>query len=124
MRPGGGVLPKSRLHLGAIATHLAPHDGDVHPVEVAIGRSALRAQFDKFILQLRRSQENRAPSVAPSRDPAQRIFVLAADDDRRATFARGLRIASYWRKFDVAPVERGLVPGPQLAHRGNVFARL
>src|SRR5512146_3083217 len=65
MRPGGGVLFEPRLHLGPHAAQLAPHDSDVHPLEVAAGGGALGAQFAQLLLELRRAQENRAPSVAP-----------------------------------------------------------
>src|SRR5260370_22245354 len=99
MRRGGSVLAERGLHVGALAAHLAPHDRDVHPIEIAAGRGAFRAQFGELILELRRRQENRAPSVAPLRDPAQCIFILAADDNRRAAFARGLWIASHPRKL-------------------------
>src|SRR5262249_9750988 len=98
MRSRGGVLLQASPHLGALATQLAPHDRDVHTIEIAASRGALRTQLTEFILELRRRQENRAPSVAPSRDPAQRVLVLAADDDWRSALARGLRIASHCRK--------------------------
>src|SRR5579871_2892535 len=124
MGAGGLVFVEAALHGGAIAAQLALEDGDVEAVVIGAGLIAFLAQAEEVFVEHRRRQEDRAPAVAPSRDPAEGVFVLAADKDWRTARLGRFRIHAHGGKAHVFAVEGRFRFSPQLAHRGDIFAGL
>src|SRR5579872_5941591 len=106
------VFVQPALHARAIPAQFALHDSDIEAAVVTLRTLAFTAQLAEFAAQYRRRQKDWAPAVAPSRDPAQSVLVLAADQDRWTACLRRFRIHPYRRKIDILAVERRLGLGP------------